>query len=175
MRRRRIHCLDEKFVQFLGIVVSSILLKPDFDEFFFGGLGSPHPREVFVSSTASLLLPSSFAYYTMVNSPLHDALSATVQKLCPWTFKSTQVEVPDGTAICPDPDERTTGVSCVQIYLVGKLGKAHESLDMNARKSGHRHFPSGTVWTYRLSVWDLNLGMAFPGGGFSRKITGKRV
>ena len=32
---------------------------------------------------------------------------------------------------------------------------------LNARKSGHRHFPSGTVWTYRLSVWDLNLGI-FP-------------
>ena len=28
---------------------------------------------------------------------------------------------------------------------------------LNARKSGHRHFPSGTVWTYRLSVWHLNL------------------
>ena len=25
-------------------------------------------------------------------------------------------------------------------------------------RSGHRHFPSGMVWTYRLSVWDLNLG-----------------
>ena len=42
----------------------------------------------------------------------------------------------------------------------------------DARKSGHRHFlsgrsglrhlPSGTVWTYRLSVWDLNLGVFLP-------------
>ena len=52
-----------------------------------------------------------------------------------------------------------------------KVWWTHESLDMNARKilnarkSGHRHFPSGTVWTYRLSVWDLNLGIL--GFGFS--------
>ena len=45
----------------------------------------------------------------------------------------TQVEVPDGKSICPDPDERTTGVSCVQIYMVWKQGKTHESVDMNAR------------------------------------------
>ena len=45
----------------------------------------------------------------------------------------TQVEVPDGKSICPDPDERTTGVSCVQIYMVWKQGKTHESLIMNAR------------------------------------------
>ena len=86
-----------------------------------------------------------------------------------------KVEVPDGKSICPDPDERTTGVSCVQIYLVWKQGKSarksghkrtkglmnarksgHERTNslVNARKSGYRHFPSGTVWTYRLSVWD---------------------
>ena len=47
--------------------------------------------------------------------------------------KAPQVEVPDGKSICPDPDERTTGVSCVQIYMVWKQGKTHESLDMNAR------------------------------------------
>ena len=37
----------------------------------------------------------------------------------------------------------------------------HESLDIGTFRlggSGHRHFPSGTVWTYRLSVWHLNLG-----------------
>ena len=29
----------------------------------------------------------------------------------------------------------------------------------NARKSGHGHFPSGTVWTWALSVWDgLDMG-----------------
>ena len=73
----------------------------------------------------------------------------------------SQVEVPDGKPICPDPDERTTGVSCVQIYMVWKQGKTHESLDIGTfrlGRSGHSHFPSGTVWTYRLSVWDLNLG-----------------
>ena len=34
---------------------------------------------------------------------------------------TTQVEVPDGESICPDPDERTMGVSCVQIYMAWKL------------------------------------------------------
>ena len=37
----------------------------------------------------------------------------------------------------------------------------HESLDIGTFRlggSGHRHFPSGTVWTYRFSVWHLNLG-----------------
>ena len=29
-----------------------------------------------------------------------------------------QVEVSDGKSIYPDQDERTTGVSCVQIYIV---------------------------------------------------------
>ena len=45
-----------------------------------------------------------------------------------WSnFSASQVEVPDGKSICPDPDERTTGVSCVQIYMVWKQGKMHES------------------------------------------------
>ena len=126
----------------------------------FSGDLAVHTPARYSCLTRGVFVPSSFAYHTMVTSPPYDALSAIVQKLCPWTFKSTQVEVADGKAICPDPDERTTGVSCVQIYLVGKLGKEHESLDMNARKSGYRHFHAGTVWTYRLSVWNLNLGMA---------------
>ena len=43
-----------------------------------------------------------------------------------------------------------------------KVWWTHESLDISTfrlGRSGHRHFPSGTVWTYRLSVWDLNLGV----------------
>ena len=42
-----------------------------------------------------------------------------------------------------------------------KVWWTHESLDIGTfrlGRSGHRHFPSGTFWTYRLSVWDLNLG-----------------
>ena len=36
----------------------------------------------------------------------------------------------------------------------------HESLDIGTFRmggSGHWQFPSGTVWTYRISVWHLNL------------------
>ena len=28
---------------------------------------------------------------------------------------------------------------------------------VDARRSGHTDLPSGTVWTYRLSVWDVSL------------------
>ena len=42
----------------------------------------------------------------------------------------------------------------------------HESLFIGTFRlggSGHRHFPCGTVWKYRLSVWHLNLGFHFTG------------
>ena len=35
---------------------------------------------------------------------------------------STQDEVPDRNQICPDRNERTKGVSCVQNYTVWKHG-----------------------------------------------------
>ena len=37
----------------------------------------------------------------------------------------------------------------------------HDSLNIwtfRLGRPGHRHFPSGTVWTYRLLVWHLRLG-----------------
>ena len=40
-----------------------------------------------------------------------------------WSWIWSQVEVPDGKSRRPDPDERTTGVSCVQIFLVWKQEK----------------------------------------------------
>ena len=65
----------------------------------------------------------------------------------------SQVEVPDGKLICPEPDERTTGVSCGQIYMVWKKRKNarkswHERKKglMNARKSGHYHYSPCPYW-----------------------------
>ena len=66
------------------------------------------------------------------------------------TVVEALVELPDGKSICPDPDDRTTGVSCVQIFIVWNYGKTPESLDMNARKSGERM----KVCTWAFSVWD---------------------
>ena len=56
---------------------------------------------------------------------------------------ASQVEVPDGSKYVQTEDEHTRGASCVQNYIVWKHQKTHESLNMNARKSGERT----KVWT----------------------------
>ena len=88
------------------------------------------------------------------------------------------VWVPVGKLVCPDPKKHSMGLMCVQTYMVAKHRREHKRLVrnaersddcmkvrtwmhkslVNARKSGHRYFPSWTVWTQTLSVWDLKLG-----------------
>ena len=77
-------------------------------------------------------LAQSIIAYLFLSSQLQ--YGVTVKVLLLVHNKFTQAEVLDGRSKCPEPDERTTGVSCVQIYIVRKHGRTHESLDMNARK-----------------------------------------
>ena len=69
-----------------------------------------------------------------------------------------QIEVPSGSRYAPTEDEHPRGASCVQNYIVGDIEKRlnlnTQSLDMNARISGHectkdcyQTCPSETVWT----------------------------
>ena len=50
-----------------------------------------------------------------------------------------QVEVPDEIKYVQTQDERTTGASSVQNYILWKNRKLHLSLNMNVTKSGHEH------------------------------------
>ena len=86
----------------------------------------------------------------------------THTKVCTWTHKNM--------VNARKSDERTevwtwTHESLVNARKSDERTKVwtwtHKSLDIGTfrlGRSGHKHFPSGTVWTYRLSVWDLNLG-----------------
>ena len=85
----------------------------------------------------------------------------------------SQVEVPDRKSICPDRPRRKVPMSrlscvqdqtfvrspdysCVHVQTFVRFSLFPDHANLNAR---HPRRAFIWVWTYRLSVWDLNLGL----------------
>ena len=76
----------------------------------------------------------------------------------------TQVEVQDGKSVCPDRPRRkvpmtfvrSSDLSCVQVQTFVRFSVFPDNEKLNARQPRLAFI---WVWTYRLPVWDLNLGI----------------
>ena len=88
----------------------------DEDEFYYGE--TREGLKGFVPSNMVMELGSSPQNHPHNNSA--GAANRHAKGTQNWKVKFVfaQVEVPDRKPICPEPDERTTGVSCIQIYII---------------------------------------------------------